>query len=79
MTTIVFTWLTPCVRKKLSRKLIALFMFSLQTLALSFVGPATIFHYPKQKWIIFSGLVLIGVADGLIFSILLPEIVYILS
>lgn len=43
------------------------------------LGPSHIFQFPKSLPLSVSGLALKGFCDGFVFSIILPEIIYILS
>ena len=46
---------------------------------MSLFGPSRVFNYPNSLTLIVSGLVLKGLCDGIIFSLIVPEIVLTLS
>lgn len=42
---------------------------------MSLLGPSKVFNFPNSLTLIVSGLLLKGLCDGIIFSLIVPEIV----
>lgn len=76
---ILTCWSTPFIRKKLSRKNVVLFVFMLQCVAMLLLGPSKMFQFPASLALLVCGLALKGCCDGFVFSVILPEIIHILS
>ena len=76
---LITCWSTPFIRKKLSRKAVIFSVFLLQSVAMLLLGPSKMFQFPESLPMLVSGLALKGFCDGFVFSVILPEIIYILS